>query len=144
MKTTIFDPAFAPAATSYRAGWILEDGAVRFSMKSRCVYETWRRFKTAKGHAERFYAIHREKAFYDSLTDFMSSGPSIVMVLEKDNAIEDLRTLIGATNFEDAEEGTLRKDFASSIEANAIHGSDSPESAAIEIPFFFTTLQLRG
>ena len=96
----------------------------------------------SKGQAEAFYAVHQERPFFDSLTKFMSSGPCVVMVLEKDNAIEDLRELMGATDPAKAAAGTIRKDFASSIEANVIHGSDSLESAAIEIPFFFTTLQL--
>lgn len=103
-----------------------------------------RLIQLSKKNAQAFYAVHSERPFFDSLTDFMSSGPAIVMVLEKDNAVDDLRKLMGATNFAEADEGTLRKDFASSIEANAIHGSDSPESVAIEIPFFFTTLQLQG
>lgn len=96
----------------------------------------------SKGQAEAFYAVHEARPFFDSLTDFMSSGPCIVMVLEKDNAIEDLRKLMGATDPAKADAGTIRKEFATSVEANVIHGSDSPESAAIEIPFFFTTLQL--
>lgn len=95
-------------------------------------------------HAEGFYAVHKERPFFGSLTEFMSSGPCIVMVLEKDNAIEDLRKLMGATDPAKADEGTLRKDFASSIEANVIHGSDSPETAAAEIPYFFTSLQIQG
>jgi len=103
-----------------------------------------RMIQMSKTHAEGFYAVHKERPFFGSLTDFMSSGPSVVLVLEKDNAIDDLRKLMGATNPEEADEGTIRKLFASSIEANAIHGSDSPESAAIEIPFFFTSLQLLG
>lgn len=98
----------------------------------------------SKQHAEGFYAIHKERPFFDSLTDFMSSGPSVVMVLEKENAIEDLRALMGATDPAKAGEGTLRKDFATSVEANVIHGSDSPDSAAIEIPYFFTTLQIQS
>ncbi len=95
-------------------------------------------------HAEGFYAVHKERPFFGSLTEFMSSGPCIVMVLEKDNAIEDLRKLMGATDPAKTDEGTLRKDFASSIEANVIHGSDSPETAASEIPYFFTSLQIQG
>ena len=95
-------------------------------------------------HAEGFYAVHKERPFFGSLTEFMSSGPCVVMVLEKDNAINDLRTLMGATDPAQADEGTIRKAFASSIEANVIHGSDSPESAASEIPFFFTSLQIQG
>lgn len=95
-------------------------------------------------HAEGFYAVHKERPFFKSLTEFMSSGPCVVMVLEKDNAVEDLRKLMGATDPAKADEGTLRKDFASSIEANVIHGSDSPETAAAEIPYFFTSLQIQG
>ena len=95
-------------------------------------------------HAVGFYAVHKERPFFGSLTEFMSSGPSVVMVLEKDNAIEDLRKLMGATDPAKADEGTIRKDFASSIEANVIHGSDSLETAASEIPYFFTSLQIQG
>ena len=94
--------------------------------------------------AEGFYAMHKERPFFSSLTDFMSSGPAIVLVLEKDNAIEELRKLMGATDPAKADEGTIRKDYATSVEANIIHGSDSPESAAAEILFFFTTLQLQS
>ncbi len=94
-------------------------------------------------HAEGFYAVHKERPFFGSLTQFMSSGPCVVMVLEKDNAIEDLRKLMGATDPAKADEGTIRKDFASSIEANVIHGSDSSETAAAEIPYFFTSLQIQ-
>ena len=101
-----------------------------------------RMIQLSKRQAEGFYAVHKSRPFFDSLTDFMSSGPSIVLVLEKDNAIEDLRRLMGATDPAKAEKGTLRKDFATSVEANVIHGSDSAESAAIEIPYFFTKLQL--
>ena len=101
-----------------------------------------RMIQLSKRQAEGFYAVHKSRPFFDSLTEFMSSGPSIVMVLEKDNAIEDLRKLMGATDPAKAEKGTLRKDFATSVEANVIHGSDSSESAAIEIPYFFTKLQL--
>jgi nucleoside-diphosphate kinase len=101
-----------------------------------------RMIRMSKKQAEGFYAVHKERPFFSSLTDFMSSGPAIVLVLEKDNAIEDLRKIMGATDPAKAEAGTIRKDFATSVEANIIHGSDSPESAATEIPFFFTTLQL--
>lgn len=103
-----------------------------------------RMVQMTKRHAEGFYAVHKQRPFFGSLTEFMSSGPCIVMVLEKDNAIEDLRKLMGATDPANAEEGTLRKAFASSVEANVIHGSDSPESAALEIPYFFTTLQIKS
>ncbi len=94
-------------------------------------------------HAQGFYAVHKERPFFGSLMEFMSSGPCVVMVLEKDNAIEDLRKLMGATDPATADEGSIRKDFASSIEANVIHGSDSPETAAAEIPYFFTSLQIQ-
>lgn len=101
-----------------------------------------RMFHLSKKEAEGFYAVHRERPFFDSLTDFMSSGPCIVLVLEKDNAVEDLRALMGATDPAKADPGTLRKDFATSVEANVIHGSDSPESAASEIPYFFNALDI--
>ena len=103
-----------------------------------------RMIRMTKQHAEGFYAVHKERPFFGSLIEFMSSGPCIVMVLEKDNAIDDLRKLMGATDPANADEGTIRKEFASSVEANVIHGSDSPESAAIEIPYFFTSLQIQS
>ena len=84
-----------------------------------------------------FYAVHKERPFYNDLVSYMSSGPIIAMVLSKDNAVDDFRKLIGATNPAEAAEGTIRKLFAKSIEANAIHGSDSDENAAIEAGFFF-------
>ena len=84
-----------------------------------------------------FYAVHKERPFYNDLVSFMSSGPCVPMVLEKDNAVEDFRKFIGATNPSEAAEGTIRKLFAISIEANAVHGSDSDENAAIEAGFFF-------
>ena len=92
--------------------------------------------------AEGFYAVHRGKPFFDSLTDFMSSGPCIVMVLEKENAIAAWRTLMGATNPANAETGTIRKEFAQSMEANSVHGSDAPETADYEIKYFFSALEL--
>jgi len=95
-----------------------------------------------KEKAEWFYFVHRVRPFFNSLTDFMSEGLIVVMVLEKDNAIADWRKLMGATNPADADSGTIRKTFAENIERNAVHGSDSPESAAIEIPYFFNQLEL--
>jgi nucleoside-diphosphate kinase len=89
-----------------------------------------------------FYAVHRERPFYRSLCEFMSQGPSLVMVLEGESAIQRWRDLMGATDPAKAAAGTIRRDFASSIEANAVHGSDSPESAAFEIPYFFSTLEI--
>jgi len=94
--------------------------------------------------AEGFYAVHRERPFFGSLTAFMSSGPSIVMVLEAPDAIRKWRTLMGATDPARAEAGTIRKEFAESIERNATHGSDAPETAAFEIGYFFAGLDLVG
>ena len=91
--------------------------------------------------AGEFYAVHRERPFYGELVAFMSSGPIAAAVLEKDNAVEDFRTLIGATNPAQAAEGTIRKLYAASIGENAIHGSDSDENAAIESDFFFSKLE---
>ena len=89
-----------------------------------------------------FYIVHKERPFYGSLCAFMTQGPCMPMVLEGENAIVRLRELMGATDPAKAAPGTIRKDFASSIEANAVHGSDSPESAAFEIPYFFSALEI--
>jgi nucleoside-diphosphate kinase len=97
----------------------------------------------SKQDAERFYAVHRERPFFNDLTTFMSSGPSIPIVMQRVNAIDRLREVMGATNPVNAVEGTIRKEFALDIEKNSIHGSDSPESAAIEIPFFFNGFEFR-
>lgn len=91
----------------------------------------------SKADAEKFYAIHRERPFFGELVEYMTSGPIVAAILEKDNAVEDFRKLIGATDPAKAEEGTIRKMFAKSIAANAIHGSDSDENAQIEANFFF-------
>jgi nucleoside-diphosphate kinase len=88
-----------------------------------------------------FYEVHKERPFYQELVDFMSSGPIVAAILEKDNAVADFRTLIGATNPAQAEEGTIRKRYASSVGENAVHGSDSDENAAIEGNFFFSELE---
>ncbi len=96
----------------------------------------------SKRAAEGFYAVHRERPFFDDLTTFMSSGPIILMVLERDNAIAALRKLMGATNPANAEEGTIRKKFASSIQENAIHGSDAEDTAAFEIGYWFAGCEL--
>lgn len=88
--------------------------------------------------AGEFYAVHKGKPFYESLVEFMSSGPIIAAILEKENAIEDFRTLIGATNPENAADGTIRKLYATSLQQNAVHGSDSDENAIIESDFFFS------
>ena len=92
--------------------------------------------------AKGFYAVHKDRPFFDSLTQFMSSGPIVLMVLEKENAIADLRKLMGATNPANAEEGTIRKKFAGSIEENAIHGSDAEDTAAFEIGYWFAGYEL--
>jgi nucleoside-diphosphate kinase len=93
--------------------------------------------KLSTTQAQEFYAIHRSKPFYESLVEFMSSGPIVAAIIEKENAVEDYRDLIGATNPEDAAKGTIRNLFAESVERNAVHGSDSDENAVIESDFFF-------
>ncbi len=94
--------------------------------------------RLSKIEAQEFYAVHKERPFYNDLVEFMTSGPVVAMVLEKENAVEDFRKLIGATNPAEAEAGTIRKQFAESVQANAIHGSDSDENAIIEANFFFS------
>jgi nucleoside-diphosphate kinase len=101
-----------------------------------------KKLSLSKKQAEGFYHVHSARPFFDSLTTFMSSGSIIALVLEKDNAIADLRKLMGATNPANADEGTIRKKFAGSIEENAIHGSDAEDTAAFEIGFFFAGLDL--
>ena len=95
-----------------------------------------------RGQAEGFYEVHRERPFFQSLVSFMTEGPVIAMVLEADQAIERLRNLMGATDPGKADEGTVRKRFATNIERNAIHGSDAPETAAFEIAYFFNRLEI--
>lgn len=92
--------------------------------------------------AEGFYGVHRERPFFGSLVKFMTEGPVVVLVLERDNAIAKWREVMGATNPANAAEGTIRKRFAESIERNCVHGSDAPETAAVEIPFFFAASEL--
>lgn len=98
----------------------------------------------SKKDAEGFYAVHRGKSFYGSVTDFMSSGPCVVMILEGPGAIARNRELMGATNPKDAAAGTIRKEYAGSIERNVVHGSDAPETAAYEIGYFFNALEICG
>ena len=95
-----------------------------------------------KDQAQGFYAVHRERPFFESLTDFMTSGPVVVMVLEGDNVIARYRELMGATNFKEAAEGTIRREFATDIEKNVVHGSDAPETAAFEISYFFNSFEI--
>ncbi len=97
-----------------------------------------------KSRAEGFYAVHRERPFFGSLTDFMSSGPVVLMVLAGENAIKKAREIMGATNPEAAAAGTIRKDLADSIESNIVHGSDAPETASFEIGYFFNALEIFG
>jgi nucleoside-diphosphate kinase len=98
----------------------------------------------SKKEAEGFYAVHRSKGFYDSLTNFMSSGPCVVMILEGPNVIKRNRELMGATNPKDAAPGTIRREFAGSLEQNIVHGSDAPETAAFEMGYFFNALEICG
>jgi len=95
-----------------------------------------------KPQAEGFYAVHKERPFFESLTSFMSSGRVVVMVLEGENVIARYRELMGATDFREAAEGTIRREFATDIEKNVVHGSDSPETAAFEIGYFFNNLEI--
>lgn len=103
-----------------------------------------RRTRLGREQARAFYEVHAERPFYDSLVEFMTSGPVIPVALEREDAVARLRAVMGATNPAEAAEGTIRKDFATSIERNAIHGSDSPENAAAELAFFFSRAELIG
>jgi len=100
--------------------------------------------RMSKKQAKGFYKVHKGKPFYESVTDFMSSGPSVVMILEGENAIKKYRSLMGATNYKEAEEGTIRREFATDIEKNVVHGSDSKENAAFEMGYFFNSLEIMG
>ncbi len=101
-----------------------------------------KRLQLTRFMAEKFYEIHKDRPFFNDLVDFMISGPVVVQVLEGDNAVKLNRDVMGATNPDDAEEGTIRKEFAESIEANSVHGSDSLENAKNEISFFFANIEL--
>ena len=101
-----------------------------------------KRIRLTKEQAEKFYEVHAERAFFDELVSFMTSGPVVVQVLEGENAVVANRDIMGATNPANAAPGTIRKDFAESIEANSVHGSDSPENAASEIKFFFSKSEI--
>lgn len=115
---------------------MLEDAGLRIVAQKRL----W----MTKGDAETFYAVHKERPFFNDLVAFMTSGPVVVQVLEGENAVARNREVMGATNPAQAAEGTIRKTFAESIEANSVHGSDSPENAAIEIAFFFAGREIVG
>ncbi|HPX60532.1 MAG TPA: nucleoside-diphosphate kinase [Deltaproteobacteria bacterium] len=103
-----------------------------------------KKIKMTREQAEGFYYVHKERPFFNDLCAFMSRSPVVVLCLEKENAIADWRTLMGATNPANAEAGTIRKDFAINIEENSSHGSDAPETAAFEIPYFFNAFELVG
>ncbi len=103
-----------------------------------------RKLRLTKAQAEGFYAVHRERPFFQSLVEYMSSGPIVAAVLEGDNAIARWRDLMGATNPANAGDGTIRKDFALDVERNTVHGSDAQATAAQEIPYFFNAMELQG
>jgi len=103
-----------------------------------------KRIRLSREQAEGFYGVHKERPFFNDLVTFMISGPVVVQVLEGEDAIAKYRTVMGATNPEQADAGTIRKEFAESIEANSVHGSDAPETAAQEIPFFFSDDEIVG
>ena len=103
-----------------------------------------KRLHLSQAQAEAFYAVHKERPFFGDLVSFMTSGPVVVQVLEGENAVQKNRDVMGATNPANAAEGTIRKDFAESIEANSVHGSDSAENAAIEIAYFFAQTEIVG
>ncbi len=103
-----------------------------------------KRVQLTRAHAEGFYAVHKERPFFNDLCDFMVSGPVVVQVLEGDNAVAKYREVMGATNPANAADGTIRKVHAESIEANSVHGSDSAENAAIEIAYFFSGIEIVG
>jgi len=113
----------------------------QFEKRGFCILAI-KMLEISKHQAEHFYAVHAHKSFFNSLTDFMSSGPIVVLALEKENAIADLRQLMGSTNPASAEEGTIRKKWGTSIERNAIHGSDADDTARFELSFFFAGYEL--
>lgn len=103
-----------------------------------------KRLQLSRAQAEQFYAVHKERAFYSDLCEFMTSGPVVAQVLEGESAIAKNREVMGATNPANADDGTIRKDFGESVEANSVHGSDAPETAAEEIAFFFSQTEIVG
>jgi len=100
--------------------------------------------RLSKDEARGFYAVHQDKPFFDSLTDYMSSGPIVVSILEGENGIDKYREIMGATNPENAQEGTIRKAYALDIEKNSVHGSDAPETAQVEMAYFFSKMEMVG
>lgn len=120
---------------------VIGDVISRFEKKGLKI-SALRLLKLSKSDAEQFYIVHKERPFYGSLTAFMSEGPVVIMVVSGENAISRVREIMGATNPKDATAGTIRADLADDIEHNIVHGSDSAESAAYEIPFFFSSLEI--
>lgn len=133
MSTTTFTMIKPDAVSAGNTGAI-----IKIIEEAGFGIQAMRKLQLSRKRAGDFYAVHRERPFYNDLCEYMSSGPIVAMILEKDNAVEDFRTLIGATDPAQAAPGTIRKLFAKSIEANAIHGSDSDENASIEGNFFFS------
>ncbi len=133
---TMIKPEAVAAGNSGKIIARIEDGGYKIL--------AMRKVQLSKADAEAFYAVHKERPFYGELTDYMSGGPIVAIALEKDNAVPDFRQFIGATNPQEAEEGTIRKDFGTSLQENAIHASDSDENAEIEIKFFFSVRDLVG
>jgi len=121
---------------------VIGDVILRFETKGIKI-AAMKMLQLTKTQAQGFYAVHKERPFFNSLTDFMTSGPIVVMVLEGEDVIAKNRELMGATNFKDAKEGTIRKDYATDIEKNVVHGSDAPETAAFEIKYFFNDLEIQ-
>ncbi len=109
--------------------------------KKNLTIKAMKLIQMTKPQAEGFYAVHKERPFFGSLTDFMTSGPALVMILEGDDAIATWREMMGATNYKEAAEGTIRRDFATDIEKNVVHGSDAPETAAFETGYFFNAFE---
>lgn len=136
MSNTTFT-MIKPDATSKGYTGAILDQIIKGGFKIKAMKWT----KLTKEQAGAFYAVHKERPFYGELVDFMSSGQIVAAILEKENAVADFRTLIGATNPAEAADGTIRKNFASSIGENAVHGSDSDENAIIEGNFFFSQLE---
>jgi len=112
--------------------------------KNKIKIAAMKKIHLTRKQAQGFYDVHREKPFFNSLTEFMTSGPIVAMVLEGEDVIARNRKIMGATNYKEAEEGTIRREFATDIEKNVVHGSDSPETAAFEIKYFFNDLEITG
>ena len=136
-----------PASRIAKQGRLSPEGVIKIIKRleqNNLKIAAMKLIRMTKTQAQGFYAVHEGKPFFDSLTDFMCSGPIVVMVLQGENVIVQYRKLMGATNYKEADEGTIRRDFATSIEKNIVHGSDSTESAAFEIGYFFNRFEIVG